>query len=153
MANKKLTKDEIKIALKHCANIHCVCSDCILFEPEDDECQCCKDLKLNALDLINQYEEEIRNLKYDYDNLQRQFNEIYQQFHYLSNVEIPYLYSFTEDKDKKLETLANILLGVKAEAVKEFAERVKIRFSGTLQVSGWLIQKVVEDILQEMGVE
>jgi hypothetical protein len=39
---------------------------------------------------------------------------------------------------------------IKAEAYKEFAERVKIRFSGTLQCSGWLIQKVAEDILKEL---
>ena len=73
-----------------------------------------------ALDLINRLQAEKQSLKYDYDNLQRQFDEIYQQFHYLSNVEIPYLYSFTEDKDKKLETIANILLRTKAEAYKEF---------------------------------
>lgn len=48
--------------------------------------------------------------------------------HYLSNVEIPYLYSFTEDKDKKLEVLANILLSARKKAVKEFAEKVKMAF-------------------------
>ena len=83
------------------------------------------DLSFNDIfDLINRLEAEKRSIKYDYDNLQRQFDEIYQQFHYLSNVEIPYLYSFIEDKEKKLETIANILLRTKAEAYKEFAERL-----------------------------
>jgi len=46
--------------------------------------------------------------------------------------------------------LVELLERAKSEAYKEFAERLKIRFSGTLQCSGWLIQKVAEDILEEL---
>ena len=121
MTNKKLTKDEIKIALKHCANIHCICSDCILFEPEDDECQCCKDLKLNTLDLINQYEAEIKSKQETID-------------------------MFTD--------IGKLYSEIKAEAIKEFAERLKERY---WQEDGcWLNIDICEDIdnlLKEMGVE
>lgn len=84
-------------------------------------------------DLLNRLQADKQSLKYDYDNLQRQFDEIYQQFHYLSNVEIPYLYSFTEDKDKKLETIANILLRTKAKAYKECIEKVKTEIEQALE--------------------
>lgn len=63
MADKKLTVGETKKALEHCAGLPCLCSDCILFEPEDDDCQCSRNLKLNALDLINRLKARIKELE------------------------------------------------------------------------------------------
>ncbi len=87
------------------------------------------------LDLINQYEAEIERISKQVINLK------------CENERLKDMVSQNEGVLPRYEQL------IKAEARKEFAERLKIRFSGTLQVSGWLIQKVVEDILQEMGVE
>ena len=41
----------------------------------------------------------------------------------------------------------------RVEAIKEFAERVKLRFSGTMSCSGGLILREVDKIAKEMGVE
>ena len=100
MCDKKLTETEIKTALKHCANIHCLCGECILFEPNDDECQCSKDLKLNALDLINRQKAEIERLERDV-----------------------FTYKIKWAKAESRETKA------KANAIKEFAERLKEKYS------------------------
>ena len=58
MNKKVLTAEEIKTALKHCANIHVVCSECILFDPKDDDCKCSAILKANALEYIETLERE-----------------------------------------------------------------------------------------------
>ena len=134
MTDNKLTDNDVIKALECCSEAN-NCGQCE-YEPTEHQIGtvgCCNELMKDALDLINRLQADKQSLKYDYDNLQRQFDEIYQQFHYLSNVEIPYLYSFTEDKDKKLETIANILLRTKAEAYKEFAERLheELRMYGT----------------------
>ena len=42
---------------------------------------------------------------------------------------------------------------LRAEAIKEFAEMVKMRFSGTMCCSGGLILREVNKIAKEMGVE
>lgn len=69
--------------------------------------------------------ERLKDVKFRYEILQKNYDEIEQQLHYLNNVEIPYLYSFTEDKDKKLEVIANILLGARTKAIKEFVKTLK----------------------------
>lgn len=142
-----MTDNEIVKALECCSTYKGKCTDCPAFVKVDRSN--CKQVLLGAIEIINRQKEENRSLKYDYDNLQRQFDEIYQQFHYLSNVEIPYLYSFTQDKDKKLETIANILLRTKSEARKEFAERVKLLNQNNLIL--WNEQ--IDNLLIEMESE
>lgn len=145
----KITDDEIIKALECCVKITTDCEKCPYWGISKVE-NCFDVAKQDAVDLINRQKAEIESLKYDYDNLQRQFDEIYQQFHYLSNVEIPYLYSFTEDKDKKLETIANILLRAKAEAVKEFAERLKQKVDGEDTVNTYWLYGYIGYLLKEM---
>lgn len=79
--------------------------------------------KLN--EIKSQLESDLANERLNYEVFKNNYEELEQELHYLSNVEIPYLYSFTEDKDKKLETLANILLEARKKAIKEFAEKLK----------------------------
>ena len=131
MTDHKFTDDEIIHSLKVCSTDG-DCSECKI-NPHKGNYGYCTSLAIKAaLDLINRQKAEIERLKdvkFQYEILQKNYDEIEQQLHYLSNVEIPYLYSFTEDKDKKLETIANILLGARAKAIKEFAERLKANMS------------------------
>ena len=142
-----MTDNEIIKALECCGDDEiCFCSQCPLYIADHDNDFCQEDLHRASLNLINRQKADKQSLKYDYDNLQRQFDEIYQQFHYLSNVEIPYLYSFTEDKDKKLETIANILLRTKAEAYKEFAERLKEHYDEYDDYDDIYVRHIRDDI-------
>lgn len=97
------------------------CDDCPFRETREH----CNNLDSLILDLINRQKAEIERLQEKLNTVKAMVNET-----------IPLV-------EQELKT-------AKAEAYKEFAERVKIRFSGTLQCSGWLIQKVVEDIIEKM---
>lgn len=55
---KKLTKEELKSTLNYCSNPQATCEKCILYDPNDDDCQCSRDLKRAALKYIESLEEE-----------------------------------------------------------------------------------------------
>jgi hypothetical protein len=123
-----MTDEQIIKALECCGDEEITyCSICPLYIQDRENDFCKEDLHRASLDLINRQKAEIERLEdveFKYEILKKNYDEVEQQLHYLCNVEIPYLYSFTDDKDKKLETLANILLRTRAKAIKDFAERL-----------------------------
>ena len=66
----KLTDNEIKKALEHCADVNSTCETCVLFNPKDDDCKCSRVLKRNALDLINRQDFKIHQLEKQVSEIQ-----------------------------------------------------------------------------------
>ena len=137
MPDKKLTDNEIKKALECCVNNtnencnKCVCSG--------SNVSCVDVLLTNALDLINRLQAENERLKKSNRNWRRKVQRLRKKV----EVEIDKLNAEKNDvmyyKDQ-----------IKAEAYKEFAERVKLRFSGTLSCSGGVIKRSLDNLLKEL---
>lgn len=97
--DKKLTDNEIKKALECCKDEEVDCDKC----PYNAKNKCVGVLLQNALDYINRLEVENERLQKYYDNMEDA------------------IYSFREDHAK----VKFFKKEIKAEAIKEFAERLK----------------------------
>ena len=112
------------------------CDDCLhSFTKNNQEGSMCKICEFNqSLDLINRQKAEIERLEKE--------NTILSQ-----NADTAFQDGLNEAQDLYAE---QVKAEIKSEAYKEFAERIKIRFAGTLQCSSWVIQKAVDNILKEL---
>ena len=121
-----LTDLEIKKALDCCDN--CFCENCV-YHPKIN---CREELSHDALDLINRYEEQIATQQAEIERLNLEVNEIM----YLP---LPFKTHF----DNAIET-------AKAEAYKEFAERLKENYIATFSFKGVVMVEEIDDLLKEL---
>lgn len=137
-----LTDAEIKKALECCIKWKREgdCAKCPLWESEK---LCVKEIRILALDLINTLEEENKSLKAEVERLKN----AYKQCAWERDI-------FAEDMTQEIKKDCSYLMldikTIKAEAYKEFAKRVKLRFSGTLSCSGEVITRAVDNLLNEL---
>lgn len=120
MTDNKLTDEEIIKALECCSNYN-DCDKCN-FEPKDNKKKtigCCLEIMKNAIDLITRQQAEIERLK-------RELNLVCENS---ITVRLPHcvlcgnnVAVLTQD----LKGYDEFIADVSAEAVKEFAERLKI---------------------------
>ena len=113
MPNKKLTDNEIIKALECCPRgIGMKCEKCPMFRTND----CMSKLHVNTLDLINRQKAEIERLK---------CNEKLESVNITLNALIEMKNSTINNLMKTVDMLETQLKTAKAEAVKEFAEKLK----------------------------
>lgn len=94
----------------------------------------------NTLDLINQYEAEIENLEIDLKAMRGAAN-----WYKAENMRLKY------ERDAYIEIQNTAITEAKAEAIKEFAERLKETFPNN---NHWVRpREMVDNLLKEMGVE
>ncbi|MBQ7800299.1 MAG: hypothetical protein IJ370_07375 [Oscillospiraceae bacterium] len=96
----------------------------------------------NSLNEINRQKAEIESLI----KLNSLESEIVAEKH----KEIERLQGYNENLQTANTVLSNEILDIKAEAVKEFAERLKIRFAGTISCNAGAIYNAADKILKEM---
>lgn len=132
-----MNKDEIKKALKFCADIN-DCDNC----PYDVVRSCSDRLKLDARELITEQEKEIERLKAENETYCKQINQAYDTGY-----------------DDGYDSCQDDIKQAKIEAVKEFAEELKAKTmcikeydDGTriLQTSNKLIDQSVKIFLDEL---
>lgn len=140
---------------------------------------CVEELKSAALDLINRQKEEINRLQKESDDKERAYTEEYilrkemkEDINRLT-VELQAMRGSAnsykmhyEDAQAEIESLKeeNIILSQKRAnifeiisaydrgrtgAIKEFAERLKLRFSGTLYCNGGTVVRAVDKIIKK----
>ena len=122
-------KDIIK-ALKCCGNVANCCDECPIISKLKDDCKCCQYLSANALDLINRQQAEIEELKI--------INEHLATFNIENEAEIKRLKAEEEKYpfkcvmpfnsmvcSKSIEDYDRLVGDIGADAIKEFAERLK----------------------------
>ena len=156
MTDKKLTDEEIKKALVCCEIAYDQdCTECPLY-PDDGEIACREVLREEALDLITRQQAENENLKVENQSLRSAANSL--KMHYEeAQAEIERL---KESLNIELENFATEYDNkIKAEAYKEFAERLKEK-SGKVEMvcSGALVQrdytiseKTLDNLLKKIG--
>lgn len=103
-----MTPDKIKKALECCSE-HEDCHNC----PCKNECGDLSVVTTEALNYIKQLESDLQLLKKDYDNLK--------------NVAVETVERNQRLRNKLMKTL-NDLKTIKSEAIKDFAEKVKLKF-------------------------
>lgn len=136
--------EEIIKALECCSDeLHC-CSICPQYLHDKDNDYCSEDLHMQALDLINLQQEEIENLKVENQSLRNAANS-YKMHYEETQTEIERLktennrnfdkWIILDERTKKryAELYQEAKSVVRAEAIKEFAERLKQleRFTGS----------------------
>lgn len=110
----KLTEEQIKQALKCCADYNGAnCSDC----PCNSMSLNCEGVILAALDLINRIEAENINQQAEIERLDRENNIL------SKNADTAFQDGLNEAQDLYREQIKN---EVRVEAIKEFAERLKV---------------------------
>ena len=112
-----MNKDEIKKALEFCANAF-PCEGCAYH----DDLMCTDKLKTDALNVIIEQEQEIEKWKNDYAKLQEQFAQ----------------YQMASDKE---------IMAQKKQAVKEFAEKLKEKYS--LYDDRHILYRIIDELLKE----
>jgi len=157
MPDKKLTDNEIKKALDVCVGIQNDCGDCPLLEYSQASDECMTELMSNALDLINRLQAENEDLKRereasieDIHSLSDQVNEQQEEIDRLSiltelgntrandyrvmrdralkaEAEVERLKKSNRNWRRKAQRLR---AKAKAEAYKEFADRLKEHLKG-----------------------
>jgi hypothetical protein len=125
MSDKKLTDNEIKKALEICGTYKGKCTDCPAFIKVDRSN--CKKVLIGALDIINRQDAEIERLKED--------NEI------------------KSSKRANIFEIVNAFERGKAEAYKEFAERLKENSIATFSFKGVVMVEEIDDLLKELESE
>ena len=118
MPDKKLTDNEIKKALNVCVGMQNDCGDCPLLEYSKASDECMTELMSNALDLINR-------LQADNERLRNHIQE---------GIDLA-------------KQIPEMIATAKAEAYKEFAERVK-KLRGNY--TGYAFDKKFDDLLKEL---
>ena len=117
MTDKKLTDEEIKSALEQCASDDEGCFRCVLQDMHCANCIC--RLQAESLNLINRQKAEIEKLKSKYGKLCE-----YAEKKELELAEINADISWF--REAKISRLAPAIKEIKAEAYKEFAEKLKV---------------------------
>ena len=156
VAPMPLTDKEIVKALECCiSGIPCYKTKCPFKIKEicgDD----IKALEKYALDLINRLQAEVNHLDNESDALladidfrDKEINELQAQNERLKEG-ADSLFNTLDYRLEQILKLQDNLNTAKAEAYKEFAERVKLRFSGTLSCSGGVIKIAVNNLLKEL---
>ena len=112
-----MNKDDIKKALEFCANAF-PCEGCAYH----DDLMCTDKLKTDALNVIIEQEQEIEKWKNDYAKLQEQFAQ----------------YQMASDKE---------IMAQKKQAVKEFAEKLKEKYS--LYDDRHILYRIIDELLKE----
>ena len=125
MPDKKLTDEEIKKAFKICNNLEDgYCSDCA-YEYCD---RCIRAVAINTLDLINSLQAENERLK---ENLQEAHIDIREHITEIERLNElleewkKAAYKVSDEKDELYCNAVERVKTAKAEAYKEFAERLK----------------------------
>ena len=127
--------EEIKMALECCTTKGASCKDCPAYVKVDGSN--CKKYFREALNLLNQYEAEQKELKYKV----KKWKENYES----SQVVVG---DFREIINKQAEELKT----AKAKAIKEFAERLK-EISHPYADTQMVFEVQIDNLLKEMGVE
>ncbi len=152
MPDKKLTDSEIVKALECCTQGRDikVCWDCPLYVDLETARECCEKLNTNALDLINRLQAENEQLKREIESLES-IQEI-----------SPEAKHFVDTKANKVISLLNEVIKsqdqIKAEAYKEFAERLKSEYADFDKKYEVILpenlNKAIDDLLKEkVGVD
>lgn len=116
MTDKKYTDDEIEKTLSLCGRTTTTvyCDQC----PLCGEYECNREIKVLALDLINRQKTEIEKLKSNYSKLCEYAEK--KEFELAEiNADISWF------REAKISRLAPAIKEIKAEACKEFAEKLK----------------------------
>lgn len=149
-----MTDNDIVKALECCAGDD-GCDVCPMYKPSSE---CITELQGKALDLINRQKAELQKAKAELKETTEKFN--CQQYVYAD------LSDIIKDKNAEIEklqadyssmqsTLAKMSMGVaeaKAEAIKEFAEKVKATqrelFNNIYSTTAW--NAVIDNLVEEM---
>ena len=136
-----MTDNEIKKALE--CLMHDNCDDCPYYHRDDcaDRIKDPTELSKYVLDLINRLQAENERLKADCDKIAEDY----------SNLMI--------EKDELFDEAENLIKSAKAEAIKEFAERLKEKGikvqggSGFEGVTTMTTNVQIDNLVKEMGVK
>ena len=157
----KLTDAEVKKALECCSEPYCNDNQCPLHKNTINTKDCITQLSTNALDLINRLEGEnkknetiirfadktIESLKAEVERLKRELNLVIENS---LSTRFPHcvLCDDTAILTKNLEGYDKFIADIKAEAYKEFAERLR-------EKTKWLFSSVsinneIDNLLNEL---
>ena len=120
----KMTDEQIKKALECCTKPYCNNNKCPLHQNTVNTKDCITQLSTNALDLINRQQAEIEKLNVELVGMRGACNS-YKMHYDNAKAEIEVLKVDAKRVDKDLEELDRPLTEIRAEAIKEFAERLK----------------------------
>ena len=146
-----MTDNEIKKALECC--IDCDCTDCPCNTIEG-----CKDIDYEAtLDLINRQKAELDDLKRDdlprCKDALRRANEMgiaLEKENQELNAEIEKLEALNKCYYTSLQQIAKSNHEIKAEAIKEFAERLKFNVTGIPWCEYGPVHREIDNLVKEM---
>ena len=116
-----MTDKEIIKALECCRTATCISNNCP-YEEMHDIPSCFTELSKDALDLINRQQAENQNLKGHLEQLKLRYDN--------AQAEIERLESKKEVLIDNYQNLIDRYIEAKAEAIKEFAERLKEHLKG-----------------------
>ena len=143
-----MTDNEIIKALDCCSNRHKTCHDCVFCEDNDlvsDIGNCVRRLKIQALDLINRQKAEIENLNIELSAMRGA------AYSYKAEAErLSVLAKLGNMRANDYRAMRDKCKTAKAEAYKEFAERLKenafpLRFATNTEIDNLLKELVGED--------
>lgn len=137
MTERKITDEDIIKALERCGEIdYAPCDRCIFYKKRD----CIVELSENALDLIKRQRAEIERLQ-----------EYYKRYYDLTR-ETKELQDEVEHARDRLLLFDDAITNAKAEAIKEFAERLKenrTRIFNTIY-SEYHFGEIIDTLVKEM---
>lgn len=113
---KVVPDNEIIKALNVCVGMQNDCGDCPLLEYSKASDECMTELMSNALDLINRLQNDVIAREQEYEDMLHQRNSVERHLE-IAKAE-------NERLEHQLETLCLALRLAKAEAYKEFAEKL-----------------------------
>lgn len=157
-----MTDNEIIKALECCAKNN-VCNECPLARDSIEDCIEC--LAESAFDLINRQKAEIEMLqttlfkKEDLMQMLREQKQAYYDELVSAKAKIERLDKLTIEQRREIDRLSDYVQYTRAEAIKEFAERLKDQFSNenntdwisNLYFPKWTAQ--IDNLVKEMTEE
>ena len=153
MADKKLTDEEIKSSLEVIATTQ-NCNDCKIRNCKWGTCNCSQITANTALDLINRQQEQLEAAANGQETLQKALAEKNAEIERRKNnlfckvvIDEEKMRNIINEKVTEFEL--NIEL-IKAEAIKEFAERLKQRCSANSDINYYILKKRVDNLVKKM---
>ena len=141
MTDKKLTDEEIKSALEQCASDDEGCFRCVLQDMHCANCIC--RLQAESLNLINRQKAEIEKLKSKYGKLCEYAEK--KEFELAEiNADISWF------REAKISRLAPAIKEIKAEAYKEFVDRLKEKKLQSTMDRRICTFEMIDNLLKEM---
>jgi predicted transcriptional regulator len=149
-----MTDNEIMQALEHCYASGRQCTNCPCTNNID-----CVQLEKYALDLINRQKAEKEALIAGQETLQKALAEKNAEIERFKKIEttvngfwseMQKLSTFKKKRNPTLEELLEYMDNLKAEAIKEFAERLKEKFSGVSLCNNGFVNSTLDNIVKEM---